>query len=140
MIDIVGADDPRIIIEFTIPITGSKLPLQLRLPRFDFIDEDELDNIQDSIEKIDPELAPHKAQRQAYLLQIKPFCDDSQFALVEKLKLGQLTQIMDTWTKKSAISLGEFLASDDSSTENTGRRSGRTSSGKAGDESTSDAG
>lgn len=139
MIDIVGADDPRIVIEFTIPIKSGK-PLQLKLPRFDFIDEDELDAIQAEIENIDGDLPPHKAQRQAYLIQIKPFCTETQFSSVEKLKLGQLTQIMDTWTKRSAISLGEYLASDDSSTESTGRRSGQTSSDEDGADSTSAAG
>lgn len=138
-VPIVGDDDPRITITFTLPVKDGD-PVEVKLPRFDFIDEDVLDEIQSAIEGIDSELPAHRAQRQAYLIQMKPFCDDDQFAVVEKLKLGQLTQIMDTWTAKSAISLGEFLASDDSSTENTGRRSGRTSSKEVGGGSTSAAG
>lgn len=134
-VDIVGADDPRILIRFNVPTVG-----ELALPRLDFIDETELDEIQSAIEALDPDLAPHRAQRQAYLIQLKPFCTDEQFQAAEKLKLGELTQITDTWTKRSALPLGEFLASDDSSTENTGRPSRRTSSNKAGAESTSDDG
>lgn len=136
---IVSDDDPRIQITFTIPVKGSD-PIEVSFPRFDFIDEDELDEITDAIDKIDPDLAAHRAQRQAYLIQMKPFCTDDQYAVVEKLKLGQLTQMMNTWTAKSAVSLGEFLASDDSSTENTGRQSKRTSSSKAGAAETSAAG
>lgn len=134
-VNVVADNDPRIHITFSIPTTGK--PVEIRLPRFDFIDEDVLDDIQSGIESIDSELPAHRAQRQAFLVQIKPFCDDTQFAVVDKLKLGQLTQIMDTWTTKSAISLGEFLASDDSSTENTGRRSGRISLKEVGGASTS---
>ena len=136
---IVSDDDPRIRINFTIPVKGGD-PIEVSFPRFDFIDEDELDAITDAIDKIDPELAAHRAQREAYLIQMKPFCTDDQYSVVQKLKLGQLTQMMNTWTQKSAISLGEFLASDDSSTENTGRQSKRTSSSKAGAAETSDAG
>ena len=136
---IVSDDDPRIRIQFTIPVKDSD-PIEVSFPRFDFIDEDELDAITDAIDKIDPDLAAHRAQRQAYLIQMKPFCTDDQFAVVEQLKLGQLTQMMNTWTAKSALSLGEFLASDDSSTENTGRQSKRTSSPKGGGAETSAAG
>ena len=136
---IVSDDDPRIRIHFTIPVKDGD-PIEVSFPRFDFIDEDELDTITEAIENIDPDLAAHKAQRMAYLIQMKPFCNDTQYAVLEKLKLGQLTQIMNTWTQKSAISLGEFLASDDSSTENTGRQSKRTSSPKGGGAETSDAG
>lgn len=136
--DIVSDDDPKIRIHFTIPTPDGDMVVSF--PRFDFIDEDELDDITNNIEKLDPEMAPHKAQRQAYLIQMKPFCTDEQYAVVEKLKLGQLTQIMNTWTQKSAITLGEFLASDDSSTENTGRQSKRTSSPKGGAAETSAAG
>ena len=136
---IVSDDDPRIRIQFTIPVKDGD-PIEVSFPRFDFIDEDELDAITDAIDKIDPDLAAHRAQRQAYLIQMKPFCTDDQFAVVEQLKLGQLTQMMNTWTAKSAVSLGEFLASDDSSTENTGRQSKRTSSPKGGGAETSAAG
>lgn len=133
--DVVGADDPRILIRFNIPGVG-----ELTLPRLDFIDEEQLDDIQTAIENLDDTLPAHRAQRQAYLIQLKPFCDDTQYCKVEKLKLGELTQITDTWTKRSALPLGEYLASDDSSTENTGRPSRRTSSNKGGGEATSDAG
>ena len=131
--DIVGAEDPRIFIRFNVPNVG-----ELALPRLDFIDEAELDEIQSAIEALDPELAAHRAQRQAYLIQLKPFCTEQQYEAVEKLKLGELTQITDNWTKRSALPLGEYLASDDSSTENTGRPSRRTSSNKGGADSTSD--
>lgn len=134
-VDIVGADDPRIYIRFNVPTVG-----ELKLPRLDFIDEDELDEIQSAIEALDSDMPVHRAQRQAYLIQLKPFCDTDQFAAVEKLKLGELTQITDTWTKRSALPLGEYLASDDSLTESTGRPSRRTSSNKGGVDSTSDAG
>lgn len=131
-VDIVGSDDPRIYIRFNVPAVG-----ELSLPRLDFIDETELDDIQAAIEALDPDLPVHRAQRQAYLIQLKPFCSDEQFAAVSTLRLGELTQITDTWTKRSALPLGEFLASDDSSTENTGRPSRRTSSNKGGGDSTS---
>ena len=134
-VDIVGADDPRINVTFSIPGVG-----ELSLPRLDFIDEDTLDEIQAAIEALDDTLPIHRAQRQAYLLQLKPFCDDTQYEKLSTLKLGELTQITDTWTKRSALPLGEYLASDDSSTENTGRPSRRTSSNKGGGESTTDAG
>lgn len=131
-VDIVGSDDPRVLVRFNIPGVG-----ELALPRLDFIDETELDDIQSGIEALDSDLPVHRAQRQAYLIQLKPFCTDEQFEAVSKLRLGELTQITDTWTKRSALTLGEFLASDDSSTENTGRPSRRTSSNKGGGDSTS---
>ena len=132
--DVVSDDDPRIFIQF--PVAG----ITVTVPRFDFIDEDTLDEIQDRIDKIDPELVPHRQQREAMLLQFRPFCTDDEFEVVKNLKLGQLTFMMNKWTESSGIPLGEFLASDDSSTENTGRPSRRTSSSKGGGDSTSDAG
>lgn len=131
--DVVSDDDPRICIQF--PVSGTVITV----PRFDFIDEDTLDVIQDDIDAIDSELAPHRQQRQAMLIQFKPFCDDDQFAVLSKLKLGQLTFMMNKWTESSAVPLGEYLLSVDSSTENTGKPSKRTSSKSDGAESTSDA-
>lgn len=129
--DVVADDDPAISIQF--PVAGTVITV----PRFDFIDEDTLDDIQDSIDSIDKDLAAHRQQRMAMLAQFKPFCTDDQYAVVQKLKLGQLTFMMNKWTESSAVPLGEYLLSVESSTENTAKPSKRTSSKLDGGESTS---
>lgn len=130
MIDIPDDDDPRITI--SIPIGEHTV----KLPRLDWIDEEVLDQIQAEIEALDPDLEVRKAQRRAYLIQLRPFCDDDTFAYLEQRKLGQLRCIHEEWTAKSAMPLGEYLASSPSSAETSGRRSGRTSSNKGGEAST----
>lgn len=122
--DIPDDDDPRISIELRIK------GIAVTVPRFDFIDEDTLDAIQAEIDAVDSELSPHRQQRMVMLANFRPFCTDEEMAVLEGAKLGQLTFMMTTWTENSAMPLGEFVLSADSSTESTGRRSGRTSSVK----------
>lgn len=126
-IPIVAADDDRIQITFEIP--AGDTTVMVSVPRFDMIDEDELDAIQAGIDALDESLPLNKAQRQGYLLQLRPFTNDEQMAALEKLKLGQLTQLVSDWTERSAMPLGELLRSvENSSTESTRKRSARTSS------------
>lgn len=125
-VEIPTADDPRVLVELAVGDTV------IAVPRFDFINEDEIDAIQEAIEAIDGDLPAHRQQREAILLHFHPFCTPPQWEVVQSLKLGQLRYMMDTWTERSSVSLGEYLSSVESSTETTAKQSKRTSSSKGG--------
>lgn len=120
-----------------VPVKGRKTPLVLRLPRFDFIDETQHDQLQAAREAVDSSLPIRKQQWLGNLELIKPFVSPADFKACEKLSSGQLNLVMLTWAQQSTISLGEFLASADSSTENTEAPSASTSTPEAGQGGTS---
>jgi hypothetical protein len=127
-IQIVAADDDRISIPFNIPLKGRR-PLVLKLPRFDFIPEDEFDQLTDSIEALDKEDLPlRKYSRALALTMLKRFVSDKDYKVLETLATGQLDQILNGWREHSQVSLGESEASDNSSTESTEAQSATTSS------------
>lgn len=141
MFDIPSHDDPRIMVSISIPVKGRK-PLVLRLPRFDFIGEDQHDELQAAVQtqvEKDPELPLRKHQRLADLVFIKPFVSASEFKACEALLPGQLRLVISTWAEQSSIPLGEFLASAASSPGNTEAPSSTTSIPAAGRAETSDA-
>lgn len=125
-IQVPSTDDPRMMIQMEVE------GITVTVPRFDFINEDEIDSIQEAIEAIDGDLPAHRQQRDAILIHFDRFCDDEQKKVIAGLALGQLRFMMDTWTEQSSISLGKYLDSEPSSTENTVKRSSRTSSNKGG--------
>jgi hypothetical protein len=127
-IQIVAVDDDRISIPFHIPVKGRR-PLVLKLPRFDFIPEDEFDQLTASIEELDKEdLTLRKYSRTLALVMLKQFVSDKDYTVLETLATGQLDQILNGWREHSQVSLGESEASDNSSTESTEAQSATTSS------------
>jgi hypothetical protein len=137
-IRIITADDERIRIPFEIPIKGRK-PLQFTVPRLDYIDEEEFIALTKDIEALDEDESfdnMRKKTRAIALVMLKRFLTEQQMAILEKVAFGCLNQILETWQEKSAMNLGEFLASADSSTESTGRPSKPISSPKDGAEPT----
>lgn len=56
----------------------------------------------------------HKRVRRARLTALKHVVTAEQYAVCEKLTSGQLNEIWTQWETKSDISLGEFLASENS--------------------------
>jgi hypothetical protein len=127
-IQIVAVDDDRISIPFHIPVKGRR-PLVLKLPRFDFIPEDDFDQLTESIEALDKEDLPlRKYSRALALLMLKQFVSDKDYTVLETLATGQLDQILNGWREQSQVSLGESEASENSSTESTEAQSSTTSS------------
>ncbi|WP_141213984.1 hypothetical protein [Mycobacterium marinum] len=114
----------------------------MKLPRFDFIDEDQHDAMAVSAKGVDeqnPDLALRKRQRLVNLAMLKPFVAQREYLLLEPLPAGQLESIMIIWATESTVPLGELLASADSSTGNTGAPSSTTSTVADGQDATSDA-
>ncbi|MCV7009490.1 hypothetical protein [Mycobacterium gordonae] len=123
---------------------GRKAPLVLRVPRFDFIDETQHDELTASVAELDTDKYVgepfRKRMRLATLLMLKPFLSAADYKVCETLPVGQLNAIQVVWREKSSIPLGEFLASADSSTENTEAQSDSTSTPEDGPAATSAAG
>lgn len=121
--------DPRLLVTIVVAVKGRRSPLTLKIPRSDFIDESVVDEIDATIEKIveDQALSFRKKQRAISLAKLEPLVPEKDYAVCETLALGQLDAIIAAWGEKSAITLGEFLASADSSTENTEAPSSTTS-------------
>jgi len=137
-IRIVTEDDVRIIIPFEIPLKGRK-PLLFKVPRLDFLTEDEFDSMTKEIEALDEEKTlntMHKKTRAVVLVMLRPFVTKPQLTALERVPISYLNQILEAWQENSATSLGEFLASANSSTENTGAPSDTTSSPGDGQEPT----
>jgi hypothetical protein len=120
-------DDPRMMLELELP--GDVV---VKVPRFDFISEDEIDAIQVELDAIDGDLPAHRQQRLGILVHFNRFCTPEQQEVVAGLALGQLRFMMDTWTEQSSLSLGEYMVSGESSTETQAKQSSRTSSRKGG--------
>jgi hypothetical protein len=139
--DIPAVDDPRIMVTIPVPVKGRKTPLVLRLPRFDFIDEDQHDAMSAATEKVAEESADAAPEAAAavHLAMLKPHVPPKDYAVCETLTVGQLSAVVGVWAERSSIPLGEFLASADSSTGNTEAQSSTTSTTPDGQEGTSDA-
>lgn len=140
MFDVPALDDPRILVPISVPVKGRKTRLVLRLPRFDFIDEHQHDALQAAVDGVDESLPPRKRQWAANLLMIKPFVSAADYKACETLSSGQVNMIVSYWAQQSTISVGEFLASADSSTESTEAQSDSTSTTEDGPAATSAAG
>jgi len=135
---IVVEDDTRIMVGFEIPLKGRK-PLLFTVPRLDFIPEDEFVSLTKELAALDDDKTLddlHKKTRAAVLTMLRPHVTKQQFTVLEKMPIGVLIQIRDVWQENSAISLGEYLASANSSTENTEAPSDTTSSPEDGQEPT----
>lgn len=127
-IQIVAVDDERTVIPFSVPVKGRR-PLVVNLPRFDFIPEDDFDQLTANIEALDKEELPlRKYSRKLALVMLQQFVSDKDYAALETLATGQLDQILTVWREHSQVSLGESVASADSSTESTEAQSDSTSS------------
>jgi len=140
-IEIVGVDDDRTRIPFTIPVKGRK-PLQISLPRFDYLDEDTFDALTVDLAELNTntDLPERKRGRLIALAMLKHVVTEHQFAVLETLATGMLDQVLEGWRTHSLVSLGESPASENSSTENTGAPSKPTSSTVGGGEPTSGTG
>jgi hypothetical protein len=140
--DIPAVDDPRIMVKIPVPVKGRKTPLVIRVPRFDFIDEDKhdaLDKLGAVVAEANPDMDLRRQQRLVDLGGLKLFLSAKDAAACESLTSGQLQAVMSAWAAGSTIPLGEFLASADSSTENTEAPSKPTSTPEDGQGATSDA-
>jgi len=137
-IKIVTLDDERIHIPFHIP-NGRGRPLLLKIPRLDFLTEDQFDGMSEALETLngDAKLSERKKGRAVALAMLRQVTTDPQYAALEKLATGQLDQLLNEWTKRSAVSLGESGSSDESSMS-TAEPSTATSLTVAGAEPTSD--
>jgi hypothetical protein len=135
--DVPALDDPRIMVSIPVPVKGRKTPLVLKVPRFDFIDEAQYDAIEEATKGIGTET--RKQMRLSALALLKPFLSAADYKACETLSVGQLNVIQAVWGEQSSTSLGELLASGDSSAENTEAQSSTTSTPEDGSDSTSDA-
>jgi hypothetical protein len=73
--DIPAVDDPRILVPIPVPVKGRKTPLVLRLPRFDFIDEDQHDAMNSAAAEVvqaNADAVPRKQQWLVHLAWLKP--------------------------------------------------------------------
>jgi hypothetical protein len=140
--DIPAVDDPRILVSIPVPVKGRKTPLVIRVPRFDFIGEDQhdiLENVGAEIAEANPGMGIRKLQRLTDLAALKLFLPAKDYTTCEGLTSGQLQAVMIAWAEGSTIPLGELLASAESSTGNTEAHSSTTSTHEDGQGETSDA-
>lgn len=139
--DVPAPDDPRIMVTIPVPVKGQRKPLVLTVPRFDFLDEPTYDAITAELDAIAErtDLVVRKATRLINLAYLKPCIPERQYEVCETLPVGQLNAIMAIWSDASQVSLGEYLASANSSTGNTGAPSSTTSSPVDTPDATSDA-
>lgn len=150
-IEIPDFEDERIFIPFTLPVKGKK-PIVFKVPRRDFQppedvkllqwlmseldgNEEKLKALVDTEAEVNPSVAVEKA---CFLLALKPHVTAAQFKTLQKASYGQLRFINDRWNEQSRVTLGEYWASANGSTENTQRQSNSTSSPSDGTDSTSD--
>lgn len=136
--DVPAVDDPRVMVTIPVRVKGRKAPLMLRLPRFDYITEDTYDDWDTQFAAINTDV-PRKQGRQVRLIMLKTFVTAAEYKACEGLTAGQLEAISDIWAAKSAIPLGEYIASANSSPENTEAPSPTTSSSADTTDATSDA-
>jgi hypothetical protein len=132
-IKIVTLDDERIHIPFNVP-NGNGEPMLIKLPRFDFLTEEQFDEMTAELEEIDKdtELAGRKRGRKIALTMLRHVTTDAQYEALGKLAMGQLDQIVEEWRNRSQISLGESDSSATSSAS-TAEPSTATSSTTVGD-------
>lgn len=128
-IEIVDPDDDRLLIPFTVKVKDRE-PLSFTVPRYDAIDPDTYAEMLDQLAKLDDDtdIQPFVKRRRATLLMLRLFVTDTEYQVLETLKLVQLNHIAEQWSEKSGVSLGELLASAPTSTVSTVRPSNTTSS------------
>jgi hypothetical protein len=127
-IQIISVDDERTRIPFVVPVKGRR-PLKFTVPRFDFIPDDEAEEMEKEIEALGAQtMSLRKFTRAVALLMLKRFVSDKDYAVLETLMVAQLDQIQQQWRENSQVSLGESEASENSSTESTEAQSATTSS------------
>lgn len=146
-IEIPDYEDERIFIPFTLPVKG-KDPIVFKVPRRDFQPPNEIKTLQWLMAELDYEpdklkglVDPDESfavEKACYLLALRPHVSAAQFKVLQKQTFGALRFINDRWNEQSRVTLGEYWASANSSTENTERPSNRTSSTEAGTSGTSD--
>lgn len=142
-IDLCAPSDPRAQLALTFHPKAPSKPFTITIPRFDFMDEDTFDEMQAALQalpKTDTDgnlLTVRKNGRAIALTMLKAVVPKAKHAALEKCTSGELDQALAAWTKHSQLSLGELLASADSS-GSTGRPSEQTSSTADTDERTSD--
>lgn len=119
---VVPAGDPRTLVPFELPYTidgelavddegktiKGKTPVTFEVPRFDFIDEDQFDEITEELKALDEkDLSQRKLSREVALVMLRHFVDDNIYTLLQKLRTGELDQMMEAWRNASSVSLGE---------------------------------
>lgn len=140
-VEVPALDDPRISITISVPVKGRK-PIELTLPRFDFIADNQYDEMIAASEQAardNPNTPARKVNKLVNLAMLKPFLTAKDLAVCETLPPGQIDAIMLIWVERSSISLGELLASAQSSTANTEAASNTTLTPAGGRGATSDA-
>jgi hypothetical protein len=135
--DLPTTDDPRIMVVIDLPQFG----LALQLPRFDFLPEKILDEMDTKLSAIDDnqDLNQRKKNRQARLVMFKPVVSAKDYKILETFTVGQLELLYNEWADESNIPLGKYLASERFSTENTEAPSPTTSLPADTTDTTSDA-
>ena len=114
------------------PIEGRD-PVVLSVPRFDCMTREQFKQLNKSLnavaDKKDEDGEPLSPQDRSYetvLTMLEQFVTDDELKLVENLRLFELEQIANAINEGSSMSVGELLASTNSSKSSAGR-SKRTS-------------
>lgn len=142
-VDLCSPTDPRARLALTFHPAHPRKPFTVTIPRMDFMDEPTFDDMQaklQSLERTDKDgnpLPQRKVSRAIALTMLSAVVSKKELEALEKCTSGELDQALAEWTKHSQMSLGELLASADSSTS-TGTPSEQTSSTAATDAKTSD--
>ena len=140
MYHIPANDDDSVQVEFSIPVKGRR-PLILKVPRFEFIEDAVYRDMKAALTAIDDnqDMEQRDRQRGTILVMLKAFVSGKDYLLCEAFSLGQLNWIYENWNQASNIPLGEYMASNNSSMENTEAPSSTTSTSEATPVETSDA-
>lgn len=142
-IDLVAPNDPRARLSLTFHPAAPRKQFTVTIPRFDYMDEDTFDEMTKALQSLPDTdgdgnpLPVRKTSRAIALTMLKAVVPKDKYTSLEKCTSGELDQALAEWTKHSQMSLGELLASADSSTS-TGTPSEQTSSTEDGDEKTSE--
>lgn len=147
-IEVPAFDDERIMVPFSVKVPSRKTPLVFKLPRRDFTPYEDVKLLKWLVVElyydesklsalVDPD-DPRAKDKAAHLLAFRPYLTDAQFKALRTLSFGQLKFISEQLNNQSSITVGEFLASTNSSTGSTGRPSKQTSSTADTEDETSD--
>lgn len=109
------------------PIAGRE-PVQFTVPRFDFMPRKQFKSLMATIESVSGgDGSEHDRSYDIILATLRPFVDDTVYALLEDMPMGVLEQVSADWNACSSVPLGELRAST-SSSKTTKARSTTTSS------------
>jgi hypothetical protein len=141
---IIGRNDARTRVTVVLPFTeegldafdefgdpvGGRNPVEVVLPRFDFLGRKEFKSMMDAIEVAQGTAEDGKTdQDKSYdviLATLRPYVSDTVHAVLEEQPMGVLEQISVQWNEASTIPLGELEGSSRSSKKATSRRSATT--------------